>query len=184
MLWLRDSFGDPMPPRKAASFSRTVQLDRQEALNPGGRFFELIERWKPDDGLITDVERHDRKARTVRFTIQPGSHLINLRSAPECTMGEIINRLCFDIDLEGACAGLKWVTPSLRQIAGDQAAGKTAWNAIQFGPVSHEGLMASLKPLQANDLWLADSNSSGGEMAIMPSLASCRIVKRNGSLLA
>ena len=131
MLWLRNSFGYPMPPRsKAATFSGTIQLDRQEDLNPGGRFFALIKKWKPDDGLITVVERHDRKARTVRFTIQPGSHLIDPRSAPEWTMGEIINRLCFDIDLKGACAGLKWVNLSLRQVAGGQAAGKTAWNAI------------------------------------------------------
>lgn len=118
MLWLQDSFGYPMPPLKAATFSGTVQLDRQEAFNPGGHFFELIAKCQPDYGLITVVERHDRKERIVRFTIQPGSHLIDLRSAPERTLTKIVNRLRLAIDLKGACAELKWVNRPHRADSG------------------------------------------------------------------
>lgn len=68
VLWLRDSFGTAMAPLMAATFSETVQLHWLEALKPGGRFAELVEKWKPDYVIITVVERDSR---SELFTLPP-----------------------------------------------------------------------------------------------------------------
>ncbi len=60
VLWLRDSFGTAMAPLMAATFSQTVQLHWDQALQPGGRFIDLVEKWKPDYVFITVVERDSR----------------------------------------------------------------------------------------------------------------------------
>ena len=44
----------------AATFSQTVQLHWDQALKPGGRFIDLVEKWKPDYVFITVVERDSR----------------------------------------------------------------------------------------------------------------------------
>ncbi len=60
VLWLRDSFGVSLSPMMAATFSETLQLHWLAALKPGGRFAELVEKWKPDYVFVTVVERLSR----------------------------------------------------------------------------------------------------------------------------
>lgn len=214
VLWLRDSFGSAMAPLMAATFSETVQLHWLEALKPGGRFVELVEKWKPDYVFITVVERDSRselftlppplsitgprsdftparassrvgvndivagaaaneyrldgpdpfvdyaldppgrtpeasilsvqltcndntdtvpiqlfwlkdgepgykEEHSVKFTINPGTHLIDLRSAPGWVANGTVKRLRLDIDSKNACLNLKLRNPDLGVIAGD-----------------------------------------------------------------
>jgi hypothetical protein len=68
VLWLRDSFGTGMSSMMAATFSEVVQIHWIEALKLGGRFAELVDKFKPDLVFITVVER---EARTRPFTLFP-----------------------------------------------------------------------------------------------------------------
>lgn len=68
VLWLRDSFGTAMSPLMAATFSDVLQLHWGEAIKPGGRFVQLVEKWKPDYVFVTVVER---ASRTPWFAIYP-----------------------------------------------------------------------------------------------------------------
>jgi hypothetical protein len=52
----------------AATFSEVVQIHWIEALKPGGRFAELVDKFKPDFVFITVVERD---ARNPVFTLFP-----------------------------------------------------------------------------------------------------------------
>ena len=73
VLWLRDSFGSALSPLMAATFTETVQLHGGVALAPGGRFIELVEKWKPDYVFITVVER---EARDELFATYPPISII------------------------------------------------------------------------------------------------------------
>jgi len=57
VLWLRDSFGTALSPLMAATFSEVLQLHWAEAMQPGGRFIQLVEDWKPEYVFVTVVER-------------------------------------------------------------------------------------------------------------------------------
>lgn len=61
VLWLRDSFGGGMSPLMAATFSDVLQLHWREAIKPGGRFVQLVEKWKPDYVFLTVVERDSKE---------------------------------------------------------------------------------------------------------------------------
>ena len=60
VLWLRDSFGTALSPLMAATFSEVLQLHWAEAMQPGGRFIQLVEDWKPEYVFVTVVERASR----------------------------------------------------------------------------------------------------------------------------
>ncbi len=68
VLWLRDSYGNSLSPLMDATFSEVLQLHWSEAIKPGGRLAELVEKWKPDYVFVTVVER---AARTPWFAIYP-----------------------------------------------------------------------------------------------------------------
>lgn len=68
VLWLRDSFGTALSPLMAATFSEVLQLRLGEAIEPGGRFLQLVEDWKPDYVFFTVVER---ESGTPWFTAHP-----------------------------------------------------------------------------------------------------------------
>ena len=57
VLWLRDSFGDALAPFMAATFSDVIMIHWNEAMKPGGRFADLVEKWHPDYVFVTVVER-------------------------------------------------------------------------------------------------------------------------------
>ena len=95
VLWLRDSFGTAMAPMMAATFSETVQLHWEEALKPGGRFVELVEKWKPDYVFITVVERDSRSG---IFTLapplsikEPRSDFIPQRTTSQVRVNDIVS---------------------------------------------------------------------------------------------
>ena len=60
----------------AATFSEVVQIHWSEALNPGGRFVELVDKFKPDFVFITVVER---AARSQNFTVFPPPAISEMR---------------------------------------------------------------------------------------------------------
>lgn len=68
VLWLRDSFGDPMSLLMEATFSDVLQLHWHEAIKPDGRLAQLVESWRPDYVFFTVVERD---ARNGWFTVPP-----------------------------------------------------------------------------------------------------------------
>lgn len=68
VLWLRDSFGSAMSELMSLTFSEVLQLHWSEGMRPGGRFLELVEKWKPDYVFFTVVER---SARNNVFTLYP-----------------------------------------------------------------------------------------------------------------
>lgn len=214
VLWLRDSFGEALAPLMATTFSQTLQLHWQEALKPGGRFVELVEKWKPDYVVITVVERdayanafslppplqimdvkagfqssdlstrsgmHDivpttspnqyrlngpdpyieyvvkpsltgaqpgllklqlscadstekvpvqlfwlkgeesqySEEQSVRFELQPGERMIDLRTAPGWLMKGAVHHLRLDIDSDSACMDLKLANPILGIMSAD-----------------------------------------------------------------
>ena len=67
---------------------------------------------------LKDGEGHYKEEQSVRFAIQPGTHLIDLRSAPGWTINGAVKRLRLDIDSKGSCVDLKLVNPVLGLIAG------------------------------------------------------------------
>lgn len=58
VLWLRDSFGSALAPFMAATFSETLQLHHNRASQK--MIEELVEEFKPDYVIVTNVERDSR----------------------------------------------------------------------------------------------------------------------------
>lgn len=61
VLWLRDSFGTGISPFMVLTFSEVLQVNYDEALKPGGRFEQLIEKWRPDYVFFIIIERDSRR---------------------------------------------------------------------------------------------------------------------------
>lgn len=68
VLWLSDSFGGSMSSMMTATFSDIMKMHWQAAMQPQGRWQQLVQEWQPDYVLITVVER---SARDAEFSLPP-----------------------------------------------------------------------------------------------------------------
>lgn len=61
VLWIRDSFGTGISPFMTITFNEILQVNYDEALKPGGRFVQLVEKWKPDYVFFIIIARDSRR---------------------------------------------------------------------------------------------------------------------------